>query len=446
MAKTSAPVERHLLERLLQAPATEVKKLLFDPVTSLPNLTLLLPDVRRMLGEQRSLGLLTVNVAQLSRVEEVYGWQSFDQIVRGVATCLKDIKRSAFRSDDLLAELTVNGNVFILLLSPPRTKATISSEDLARLKRRVTLKLDAFLRKALPRQLRQQFDYFVGGAILKPNPSVRAERLLYRAIDELLAQTMTAQQRALQVKGRDLRAIVKQQRISTVFQPILDLRERHVIGYEALSRGPRGPYHLPELLFKVAYETEQIWTLDRLCRTRAARGLRRIAADQLLFLNVEPMSVFDPTLASEGALARHHTQVVFEITEREAIADFASFRQSCQLLKSAGFKLAVDDVGAAYAGLRLITEVAADFIKIDMSLTRDVHNSQVKRHLIRAVATFCDETNLPLIAEGVESSEELGAVTSLGVYLVQGHLFGQPAARPGAEQLTFPELASPAPG
>jgi len=439
-AKTSAPVEQHLLERLVHAQAPEVEGLLFDPVTSLPNLTLLLPEVRRILGERRSLGLLTVNVAQLSKVEEVYGWQTFDQIVRGVAACLKEVKKRAFRSDDLLAELTVNGNVFVLLLSPPRTKTALSAEDLAGLKRRVTGKLEAFLRKALPPELRQQFDYFVGGAILKPNPLVRAERLLYRAVEELLAQTMTAQERALRLKGRDLRTIVKQRRISTVFQPILDLQRRRVIGYEALSRGPRGPYHRPELLFRVAYETEQIRSLDRLCRARAARGLPRLAADQLLFLNVEPMSVFDPALASEGPLARRHAQVVFEITEREAIADFATFRQSCQLLRSSGFKLAVDDVGAAYAGLRLITEVAPDFIKIDMALTRDAHHSQVKRQLIRAVASFCAESQLPLIAEGVETPEELGTVAALGVHLVQGHLFGQPAARPGAEHLTFPEL------
>ncbi len=439
-AKTAAPVERHLLERLVHAQPPEVEQLLFDPVTALPNLTLLLPEVRRVLGERRSLGLLTVNVAQLSKVEEVYGWQSFDQIVRGVAACLKQVKKRAFRSEDLLAELTVNGNVFVLLLSPPRTKATISSFDLAGVKRRATLTLERYLKKALPRGLRQQFDYFVGAAILKPNPLVRPERLVYRAVEELLAQTMTAQEQALRLKGRDLRTIVQQRRISTVFQPILDLQQRRVIGYEALSRGPRGPYHRPELLFRVAYETEQIRALDRLCRARAARGLRRIAADQLLFLNVEPMSVFDPALASEGALARRHTQVVFEITEREAIADFATFRQSCQLLRNSGFKLAVDDVGAAYAGLRLITEVAPDFIKIDMALTRDVHQSEVKRQLIRAVASFCAETHLPLIAEGVESREELQAVTELGVRLAQGHLFGQPAARPGAEHLNFPEL------
>jgi len=196
----------------------------------------------------------------------------------------------------------------------------------------------------------------------------------------------------------------------------------------------------------VAYETEQIRVLDRLCRARAARGLQRLAADQLLFLNVEPMSVFDPALASEGPLARRHTQVVFEITEREAIADFATFRQSCQLLRNSGFRLAVDDVGAAYAGLRLITEVAPDFIKIDMALTRDVHHSQVKRQLIRAVASFCAETRLPLIAEGVESKEELATVTGLGVHLVQGHLFGRPTPRPGDERLGFPELAPPSAG
>jgi EAL domain-containing protein (putative c-di-GMP-specific phosphodiesterase class I) len=198
------------------------------------------------------------------------------------------------------------------------------------------------------------------------------------------------------------------------------------------------------MLFKIASETEQTASLDRLCRKRAARGLRRIAQDQLLFVNVETSSVFDPTLATDGPLADRNTQVVFEITERAAISDFATFRQSGQSLKRSGFKLAVDDVGAGYAGLRVITEVDADYIKLDMSLTRDVHKSQVKLQLIRAIAGFCVDAGVSLIVEGVESADELTALTSLGVHLMQGYLFSHPVERPGAEQIVFPEASFPA--
>ena len=119
---TRRPVERRLLQRLLQAPAPKVEELLFDPVTALPTLALLLPDIRAAVAKKRSLGLLTVSIAQFTKLEQVYGWENFDRIVRGVAACLKSVKGGAFRTADRLGELTVNGNVFILLLSSPRTK------------------------------------------------------------------------------------------------------------------------------------------------------------------------------------------------------------------------------------------------------------------------------------------------------------------------------------
>jgi len=439
MSIATTRMERRGLERLLHESAPEVERFLLDPVTALPTLSLLLPDVRSILAQGRSLGLLTVSISQFSKLEEIYGWESFDRIVKGVAYCLQRVRDRALRTADQLAELTVNGNVFVLLLAPPRTKRMLSRPDLARLKRRVTKKLQGFLEETLRPEVREQFGFFVGGGILRPASSPRVERLLYRTIDEALDEASTARGQALRLKARHLRSIVDRKVISTVYQPILDLSARRVVGYEALSRGPRGPYHRPDVMFKIAQETDLTSSLDRLCRDRAARGLRRLSKDQLLFVNVETSSVFDPALATTGPLARHNTRVVFEITERAAISDFPSFRQSGQLLKRSGFKLAVDDVGAGYAGLRVITEVDADFIKLDMQLTRDVDKSRVKLQLIRAIASFCAEARVSLIVEGVETPEELAALRGLGVHLVQGHLFGQPVDRPGAEDLVFPE-------
>jgi EAL domain-containing protein (putative c-di-GMP-specific phosphodiesterase class I) len=116
------------------------------------------------------------------------------------------------------------------------------------------------------------------------------------------------------------------------------------------------------------------------------------------------------------------------------------------LLKRSGFKVAVDDVGSAYAGLRVISEIAPDFIKLDMQLTRGAENDQVKRQLIAAVAKFCADVGMPLIVEGIETQEELQVVQALGIHLAQGFLFGPPVEVPGREQLALPEVAIPATG
>lgn len=97
-------------------------------------------------------------------------------------------------------------------------------------------------------------------------------------------------------------------------------------------------------------------------------------------------------------------------------------------------------MGAAYSGLRVMAEVEPDFVKLDMNLTRDAHNSLVKSQLIKAIARFCEEARLPLVVEGVESEEELAVLTNLGVHLVQGFLFARPAKSPGQGTVRFPEI------
>jgi EAL domain-containing protein (putative c-di-GMP-specific phosphodiesterase class I) len=144
--------------------------------------------------------------------------------------------------------------------------------------------------------------------------------------------------------------------------------------------------------------------------------------------------VFDPELTARAFVRRFAKRIVFEITERAAIADFAAFRQAVQLLRRSGFRVAVDDVGSAYSGLRVISEIRPDFIKLDMQLIRGADGDQVKRQLIGAVAKFCADAEVPLIVEGVETQAELDVVRGLGVRRAQGLLFGPLVDAPGKER------------
>jgi EAL domain-containing protein (putative c-di-GMP-specific phosphodiesterase class I) len=414
-----------VLRRWLDTPqARGVKEVLFDPVTSLPTLSVLLPHIRKILTQRKGVGLLAVNITQFSKLEEVYGWESFDKVVRGVAACMKAIKDSTLRKEDALAELTVNGNVFILILSPPRKRRRMSQRDVAGIKRRLAKRLDDYLATAFTGDELRRFAYFVGGALMRTDPSVRVERLIYRTIDDALADAATEEQTALRQRGRQLKAILDRKRISSLYQPIFDLETRAVIGYEALSRGPKGDLHSPASLFQAAYDADLVWKLERLCRERALRRLRGLKPKQLLFLNLEPSGVFDPELVAPGFVRKYAKRVVFEITERAAITDFPAFRQAVHLLKRVGFRVALDDVGSAYAGLRVVSEIRPDFIKLDMQLIRGADADRVKRQLISAIADFCSEARVPLIVEGVETREELHAARTLGVRRAQGFLFG----------------------
>jgi EAL domain-containing protein (putative c-di-GMP-specific phosphodiesterase class I)/GGDEF domain-containing protein len=434
-------LHRRALRHALQAAgAASMEELFFDPVTSLPGLPLVVPRIREALGAGKGVGVLALSIAHFSKLEEIYGWETFDGIVRGVASCLKTIKEESLRKEDALAELTINGNVFILVLAPPRANRVLRQRDLARIKVRISRRLDAYLDQVLGGELRHRCSYFVGAAVVRRHPAVRLERQVYSGIDEALTDATTEQEKLLRVRSRQLREIIEAQRIATVYQPIVDTSEGRTIGYEALSRGPAGVFRSPDVLFRVAYETELVVKLERICRERALRGLKWVRPDQAMFINIEPLSIFDPDLATKVP-ADHVGRIVFEITEHAAISDFSTFRQATQLVKQSGFKLAIDDVGSAYSGLRVISEVEPDFIKLDMELTRGAHANRVKLDLLKAIAGFCTDAQIPMIVEGVETREELDVLGSLGVHLVQGFLFGQPVEVPGTEGGGIPVAA-----
>ena len=423
-------LQRKLLKHVLRnAGGISADELLFDPVTSLPSLPLFVRQVEEALRSRKSVGILTVNIARFSKLEDVYGWEVFDGIVRGVAGCLKEIKDEALRKEDSLAELTLNGNVFVLMLSPPRTSRTLKFSDVLRIKSRIIERLDAHVAKTLHPDLLYRFNYFIGSAMMKKDPAVRLERLVYRTIDEALADATSEQEHLVRERARKLRSILTGRRISTLFQPIVDLHSERAIGFEALSRGPAGAFESPDILFKIAYEADLVLKLDAVCREQAVRSIGKLQTDQLLFINMEPGSIFHPRLV-ESMPPRKVSQVVLEITEHAAISDFQTFRQAARIVKESGFKLAIDDVGSAYSGLRIISMIEPDFIKLDMELTREAQHNRVKMELLRAISSFCTDAGIPMIVEGIETREELDAVTQLGVRLVQGYLMGRPRAIP----------------
>jgi EAL domain-containing protein (putative c-di-GMP-specific phosphodiesterase class I) len=424
-----------VLGRLLDTPqAQRVKEALFDPVTALPTFAVLLPHIREILAQGKGVGLLTVNITPFAKLEEVYGWESFDEVVRGVAGCIRAVKDAALRKEDTLAELTVNGNVFVLILSPPRRRRRMGERDVTRIKQRLSRRLDAYLRTAFSADVLRRFACFVGGAVMRPDPSLRVERLVYRTIDEALADGASEEKKVARQRIRQLKAILEGKRITTLYQPIMDLDAGAVLGYEALSRGPAGSLQSPAILFQTAYDADLVMQLERLCRQRALRRVSGLTSKQLLFLNLESACVFDPELTAPRFVRRFAKRIVFEITERAAITDFAAFRQAVQLLRRFGYLVALDDVGSAYAGLRVISEIRPDFIKLDMQLIRGADGDQVKRQLIGAVAGFCGKAEVPLIVEGVETRGELEVVRTLGVRRAQGLLFGPLLKAPSAER------------
>ena len=229
-------------------------------------------------------------------------------------------------------------------------------------------------------------------------------------------------------------SILKEERITTMYQPIVNLRSGEVIGYEALSRGPEHtPYYSPLALIDKAHEVGKIWELEMLFRKKAFEQLNKLCKDKLLFVNVDPDVMKTPEfktgLTKEylDELGADETSIVFEITERTAIFDYEAFQGVLENYRNQGYLIAIDDVGAGYSGLKTIHEVRPNFIKIDMDLIRNIDKDAFKQALLKAFVDTSLTTNIKIIAEGIETKEEMKTLILLGVHAGQGFFLKKPS-------------------
>lgn len=233
---------------------------------------------------------------------------------------------------------------------------------------------------------------------------------------------------------KELNNIIKNKNITTVYQPIVSLSDGQIIGYEALSRGPIGsPLQNPDKLFKAAQAHYKTWELEQLCRIKAIEKAANIEKNKYLFINVDPYIFKDEKFKkgfTKEFLAQHNMSpdcIIFEITEKTCIEDYTSFKQALNNYVDQGYKIAIDDTGSGYSGLKMLNETKPHFVKIDMDLIRNINEDSFKQSLIECFVKLSEATNMRLIAEGIETEEELETLINLGVYAGQGFFIGRPA-------------------
>jgi len=214
------------------------------------------------------------------------------------------------------------------------------------------------------------------------------------------------------------------------FQPIVYLPEGHLLGYESLSRGPKGSqYENADILFQSARDRKLVFELEYECQSKLLRSLRR-TPDYYLFLNLEPVLLESddflklPVFHSGNSLERK--SFVVELTERHHIRDIDAIKNNIRLLRDQGFKIALDDVGSGYSDLDSIVEFQPDFIKISHKIVQDVSLNPVKKKIVTLMLELADVSNAFLVAEGIESFEDYRALRKMGVHFGQGFLLAAP--------------------
>jgi EAL domain-containing protein (putative c-di-GMP-specific phosphodiesterase class I) len=281
------------------------------------------------------------------------------------------------------------------------------------------------------------------GYVTKGSPPTEILGALHRAAEGqgMLSPGASAevvQELGLRLRAEELQQIAREEQgariraalaggMVMVFQPIVDLRTGRTVGVEALARFDGVPSRPPDVWFAEASDVGMRLPLERAAFEAALDALPLIPEGLFLSVNLSPQTVVETGFWDN--LAPDVTpRLVLEITEHAVVNDYERLRRILAPLREQGLRLAVDDAGAGFASLRHILLLDAEFIKVDASLTHDLHRHKARRAMAAALISFATETDATVIAEGIEQIAELDALTRLGAALGQGYLLSRPAA------------------
>jgi EAL domain-containing protein (putative c-di-GMP-specific phosphodiesterase class I)/DNA-binding response OmpR family regulator len=405
--------------------AARLRELFFDPTTDVPTLAVVVDDLRRIVEHGETLLVFCIEIEPLFRMGERNLWDAFDELRRHFVRGLRVMVGPLLGNDVVIGTSHSGANDFYCFAAAhPAANVPQIARDLERVAR-------ASL-KAVPVDpgLKDEVVVFAGGASTQPQP-IFAPRILYNAVREAKDSAERRETRYYHAMRERLMRTVHDHLIATVFQPVVNLETRAIVGYEALSRGPAGTeLENPEVMFELARDFDMVWELEALCIENVMPFLKDVCARGLLFFNLE--SHFIQQLQHRGTdifepFFRCNQQVVIEVTERSAIRDYGTFRRTLHELKKMGFKIAIDDCGSGYATLEAVAELQPDYLKVGHSLFHGVERDPIRRRLVELVARCADTIGARTIAEAIETEAQLAVCRDLGITEGQGYLLARPA-------------------
>jgi EAL domain-containing protein (putative c-di-GMP-specific phosphodiesterase class I)/DNA-binding response OmpR family regulator len=430
---------RRLLDEKRESPPSFVtsenedvryKNLLFDSVTELPTVPVIIDALRDRILDNRDLGVLYVDVEQYSHIEETYGWEVFDGLLRHTARTLRRMLGTVFATEDFVAVNRAGGSDFYVFAS--LESGQDGGARLQRKARQVEESLRGSLDEAFGARIHKRIGVFVGHALLLSSPQMRVERLVYRALRQAITVATTKEEERQAHLRETFKDILRKGRIRTVYQPIFHLETLELFGHEALTRGPADTaFESPELLFQFAGENESVWELEQLCLGSSARHYTSSNGSRL-FINVEADAV--AMLSRSGPqdippLFGLGHPVILEVTERSAIGDVPVFRSALDQLRRQGFHIAIDDAGSGYASLQAIAELRPNFIKVANTLVTGLRRDTIKRDVVEMLVNLAGRIDAVCVAEGIETPEDLEECRRLGIPYGQGFYLGVPSER-----------------
>ncbi|MBI5205664.1 MAG: EAL domain-containing protein [Nitrospirae bacterium] len=394
----------------------------------------LIEKIKEILTLNSSISLLYIDCSKITKIEQVFGKKIYGGVLKEIKGAVLNMKGKEIMPEDIVATDNIDGSEFLVFLSKKPEGKDFSAEGFDMMCKKVSGCLNSAIFPITFPYLQTKPKISVGYSIILHNPLIKEERLINKLIEDAKLMAGYLEFKRLVQTKETLQELIIKENISTFFQPVVNLNTFEIIGYEALSRGPEHTeYRSPSVLFDAAAETGLLFELDRLCRKKALLNARSLSPRYKLFINCLPSAIHDPEFKDEylkafiKEVAINPANIILEVTEREAVENFDSFKKTAAHYSDAGLAVAVDNTGSGFSSLEMVVELKPQFIKLAMTIIRDVDKNIMKQELIKAMASLSEKINSIIIAEGIETQEELKVLQDIGIPYGQGFLFAHPA-------------------
>lgn len=427
------------LRRELEEEHRRYRSLIYDERWDLPTRQCVSADVAELMVAQGFMGVLVIDASNIFAVDH-----KSEAVVHLQATfvdAFKQMRGQLLREEDILCVDEVGSPVFCLFLTKPRDARFCCDRDVRSIAERAHDFLATEIQRVDPPAPIASTRIAVGHGFNLYHARYPTDRQIRR----LVAQARDRAHRILDQEDDEFRKsqierVIVNRTVTTVFQPIFHLRTRVIHSYEALSRGPEAtelesPEHLLHLADRLGLSLE----LDRVFRTVALVNAARLPEDTKVFINTLPATLYDPIQNAErlgrflADLGLDPHRLVFECSEKYVLGNQKMFLDAMAEHRDLGIQLAIDDVGVGYSGLERIAQLDPDFLKIDLSLIREIKEHPVKQSIVKALVGMAQSLDAIVIAEGIETESDVECLTEIGVEYGQGYHLARPAAQENAE-------------
>jgi diguanylate cyclase (GGDEF)-like protein len=383
--------------------------------------------LRELMRTDQDFDIMLVNVRDFSFLRELYGSELSQEIEDQLLSILN--LAASERMNIQPVSMTLEPGEYLLCW--PSQEGNLQALHDATYEIRLNAQCEA--NAHVLRWAGRELEFGFACARLKKSPGTKREARLLQAVNEARLRAKVRVDLSHLSLTREFNGILADKSVCAVFQPIADFSSGSILGWEALARGPLGSaFHLPAMLFDFAEQSGKLFALERICREKAIATLGPIAPEQKLFFNVHPKALIDPEFIHDKthelfqAAGLSPNNIVFEITARQGLVDFALFHRTLDHYRCQGFLVAVVDAGDGYSGLSTVAQIRPEFIKIGKSLIQGIEKDPVKRALLETMVAFADKIGSKIIAEGTESKIQAACLSNICVHYGQGNYLAKP--------------------